>query len=161
MEMYMLMHNNQYKHANAKRLLPELLFPPQLMKSLGIQPEKLRVVSAQEHFEILKRQGEKTSAASQEFSASTDRRTVNVNDQLQRDFVSSSRSASKVAVANGGGGGGGGVSSCATCGSTHAPDDVSSKLLICGGCRNVAYCCKEHQKIDWKRHKLLCSPLPK
>lgn len=26
-------------------------------------------------------------------------------------------------------------------------------LLRCNGCRRMAYCCKEHQKLDWKRHK--------
>ncbi|KAF4524592.1 hypothetical protein B566_EDAN008547 [Ephemera danica] len=30
----------------------------------------------------------------------------------------------------------------------------------CGACRNVAYCNREHQKKDWKTHKLLCKPPP-
>lgn len=26
-------------------------------------------------------------------------------------------------------------------------------LLRCNKCRRMAYCCKEHQKLDWNRHK--------
>ncbi|XP_050002851.1 egl nine homolog 1 isoform X1 [Alexandromys fortis] len=29
-------------------------------------------------------------------------------------------------------------------------------LLRCGRCRNSFYCCKEHQRQDWKKHKLVC-----
>lgn len=29
-------------------------------------------------------------------------------------------------------------------------------LLICGRCRSSFYCSKEHQKEDWKNHKLIC-----
>ncbi|XP_039593758.1 egl nine homolog 1 [Polypterus senegalus] len=29
-------------------------------------------------------------------------------------------------------------------------------LLKCGRCRNSFYCSKEHQKQDWKKHKLVC-----
>ncbi|KAG8444308.1 hypothetical protein GDO86_009478 [Hymenochirus boettgeri] len=29
-------------------------------------------------------------------------------------------------------------------------------LLRCGRCRTSFYCCKEHQRQDWKKHKLLC-----
>uniref|UniRef100_A0A4W5RN80 hypoxia-inducible factor-proline dioxygenase n=1 Tax=Hucho hucho TaxID=62062 RepID=A0A4W5RN80_9TELE len=29
-------------------------------------------------------------------------------------------------------------------------------LLKCGRCRNSFYCSKEHQKSDWKKHKLFC-----
>ena len=35
------------------------------------------------------------------------------------------------------------------CGSTTA-------LKICFGCMVVGYCCKQHQKYDWERHKLEC-----
>ncbi|XP_072400359.1 SET domain-containing protein SmydA-8 isoform X1 [Diabrotica undecimpunctata] len=28
----------------------------------------------------------------------------------------------------------------------------------CGGCHSVHYCCKEHQKNDWKQHKKHCKP---
>ncbi|XP_063299455.1 egl nine homolog 1 isoform X2 [Pelobates fuscus] len=29
-------------------------------------------------------------------------------------------------------------------------------LLLCGRCRNSFYCSKEHQRQDWKNHKLVC-----
>ncbi|ESO85435.1 hypothetical protein LOTGIDRAFT_107905 [Lottia gigantea] len=29
-------------------------------------------------------------------------------------------------------------------------------LSLCGGCRDTWYCCKEHQKADWKKHKGSC-----
>jgi len=31
----------------------------------------------------------------------------------------------------------------------------------CAGCKSVAYCCKEHQKADWKAHKAQCHLLRK
>ena len=40
---------------------------------------------------------------------------------------------------------------CLTCGSTK-------KLLRCSRCKSAAYCTKEHQKLDWKRHKEFCIP---
>ena len=30
-------------------------------------------------------------------------------------------------------------------------------LSLCGGCRKTWYCCKQHQKDDWKDHKKRCS----
>ncbi|MEW5311679.1 MAG: hypothetical protein WDW38_003374 [Sanguina aurantia] len=39
--------------------------------------------------------------------------------------------------------------SCAVCGST---EDVSK----CAACLSVQYCCREHQKEDWKAHKAAC-----
>jgi hypothetical protein len=30
------------------------------------------------------------------------------------------------------------------------------KLLLCGGCRQISYCCAECQRADWKTHKLPC-----
>lgn len=41
---------------------------------------------------------------------------------------------------------------CPVCHSTEG-------LHVCGGCHQVAYCSKEHQKSDWKVHKLNCSPM--
>lgn len=39
-------------------------------------------------------------------------------------------------------------------------EDISSKdgqeLHRCSRCKAIYYCCKEHQKIDWKRHKSEC-----
>ncbi|KAL1488001.1 hypothetical protein ABEB36_015379 [Hypothenemus hampei] len=43
----------------------------------------------------------------------------------------------------------GGGFSCFICGSTV-------RLLRCGGCKSILYCSKEHQKKDWKRHKIIC-----
>jgi hypothetical protein len=40
---------------------------------------------------------------------------------------------------------------CAVCKKTSCTD--GSKLFLCSGCRNEYYCCKEHQKEDWKRYK--------
>jgi hypothetical protein len=31
-----------------------------------------------------------------------------------------------------------------------------TKLNHCSKCKKVFYCCKEHQKDDWKRHKKTC-----
>ncbi|KAJ1426285.1 hypothetical protein B484DRAFT_397628 [Ochromonadaceae sp. CCMP2298] len=32
-------------------------------------------------------------------------------------------------------------------------------LQMCGACMQVYYCTKEHQKLDWKRHKKDCVPM--
>ncbi|XP_009560445.2 egl nine homolog 1 [Cuculus canorus] len=58
---------------------------------------------------------------------------------------------------SGGGGSGGGCSSsserdrqyCELCGKME-------NLLRCGRCRSSFYCSKEHQRQDWKKHKLIC-----
>lgn len=34
-------------------------------------------------------------------------------------------------------------------------------LLKCGRCRNSFYCSKDHQKQDWKKHKLICKEADK
>ncbi|XP_066472893.1 egl nine homolog 1 [Tiliqua scincoides] len=55
----------------------------------------------------------------------------------------------------GAGQGGGGASSerdrqyCELCGKME-------NLLRCGRCRSSFYCSKEHQRQDWKKHKLIC-----
>ncbi|KAM5163909.1 egl nine homolog 1 [Mantella aurantiaca] len=68
-------------------------------------------------------------------------------------------------MAGGGGGGGGGQSGegssqserdqqyCELCGKME-------NLLRCGRCRNSFYCSKEHQRQDWKKHKLVCKGTP-
>jgi hypothetical protein len=46
---------------------------------------------------------------------------------------------------------------CLYCGKTEkdAERDGGS-LMKCGRCKIALYCCKEHQKADWKKHKHLC-----
>jgi hypothetical protein len=39
---------------------------------------------------------------------------------------------------------------CAVCGTTEG------KLQRCGDCKNVYYCGREHQREDYKSHKLVC-----
>ena len=47
----------------------------------------------------------------------------------------------------------GSMAMCAVCGA----DSASSKLLKCGRCKLVWYCCKAHQVKDWKAgHKVSC-----
>ena len=36
---------------------------------------------------------------------------------------------------------------------------TGTKLLTCGGCGIVKYCCREHQLLDWPAHKLDCKAL--
>jgi hypothetical protein len=43
---------------------------------------------------------------------------------------------------------------CAVCEARHCAD--GTKLLVCSRCRSEYYCCKEHQKQHWKRHKQFC-----
>jgi hypothetical protein len=31
--------------------------------------------------------------------------------------------------------------------------------MKCGACKSVSYCCKEHQKRDWNRHKATCKKI--
>lgn len=38
---------------------------------------------------------------------------------------------------------------CAECG-------TAQNLMVCSRCRSVWYCSKQHQNINWKRHKLYC-----
>lgn len=73
-------------------------------------------------------------------------------------------------MAGGGGGGGGGGQACE--GSSQSERDRQycelcgkmENLLRCGRCRTSFYCSKEHQRQDWKKHKLQCKaglPEPK
>ena len=43
---------------------------------------------------------------------------------------------------------------CVTC--SVAEKDDGTPLARCTGCNVARYCCKEHQKIDWPKHKALC-----
>nr|XP_056708480.1 egl nine homolog 1 [Euleptes europaea] len=60
-----------------------------------------------------------------------------------------------------GGGGGGGTSNGGTASSERDRQycELCGKmedLLRCGRCRSSFYCSKEHQRQDWKKHKLIC-----
>jgi MYND finger len=37
----------------------------------------------------------------------------------------------------------------------NTTDDLK-KLFVCSGCRVIQYCCREHQKADWAKHKVWC-----
>ena len=43
---------------------------------------------------------------------------------------------------------------CRTCGASSGAE--GGPLKRCGSCRLVYYCCREHQKVDWKSHKDTC-----
>lgn len=43
---------------------------------------------------------------------------------------------------------------CATC--KRGPFTNGTKLFNCSQCKVVKYCCREHQKGDWKSHKAFC-----
>ncbi|XP_034284244.1 egl nine homolog 1 [Pantherophis guttatus] len=72
---------------------------------------------------------------------------------------------------SGGGGGGGGAGQGGGCdGGSSSSSSASQErdrqycelcgkmenLLRCGRCRSSFYCSKEHQRQDWKKHKLIC-----
>jgi hypothetical protein len=44
----------------------------------------------------------------------------------------------------------------AGCSATRAREHSGKKLLRCGRCRTMAYCCVAHQRSDWARHKPEC-----
>ena len=35
--------------------------------------------------------------------------------------------------------------------------EADLRLLECGRCREARFCCDEHLKQDWKRHKAACN----
>lgn len=41
---------------------------------------------------------------------------------------------------------------CTVCGKSEG------KIQVCGTCKKVSYCSKQHQKKDWGKHKLICKP---
>jgi hypothetical protein len=43
---------------------------------------------------------------------------------------------------------------CNFCGSGTTPE--GTKLMVCSRCASTYYCCREHQKADWKVHKMTC-----
>jgi hypothetical protein len=44
---------------------------------------------------------------------------------------------------------------CRVCRASHR--STGQKLLTCSQCKQVKYCCAEHQKADWKKHKKDCT----
>lgn len=43
--------------------------------------------------------------------------------------------------------------SCSFCGKKETPNEP---LKRCSRCKISSYCCVEHQKQDWAKHKLIC-----
>ena len=37
--------------------------------------------------------------------------------------------------------------------------NTDNDLKLCAACGLISYCCKDHQKIDWSRHKCVCKML--
>jgi hypothetical protein len=35
-------------------------------------------------------------------------------------------------------------------------EERTSQFKLCGACKSVVYCCKEHQAEDWRSHKASC-----
>jgi len=44
---------------------------------------------------------------------------------------------------------------CFVCGKK---DNGRKKLKWCAVCKSISYCCRQHQKKDWRRHKKTCKP---
>ena len=43
------------------------------------------------------------------------------------------------------------------CGLEGCTQEVETKAKgLCSSCKDVHYCCREHQTADWKRHKKEC-----
>mmetsp|Transcript_26122 Transcript_26122/g.80361 ORF Transcript_26122/g.80361 Transcript_26122/m.80361 type:complete len:183 (+) Transcript_26122:332-880(+) len=49
-------------------------------------------------------------------------------------------------------------SRCAYCGSSSFSGEGGNPppLQKCAGCRSVSYCCRDHQRADWRRHRFIC-----
>lgn len=45
---------------------------------------------------------------------------------------------------------------CRYCGKLHPPGDPEGALKRCARCKSSRYCCVDHQKRDWARHKHVC-----
>jgi len=43
------------------------------------------------------------------------------------------------------------------CGYVHCGHRGAEGLTACSACRIQRYCSKEHQKKDWRHHKLICN----
>ncbi|XP_053314477.1 egl nine homolog 1-like [Spea bombifrons] len=59
--------------------------------------------------------------------------------------------------------GGGGCGGSSPCDRDRQYCELCGKmenLLLCGRCRSSFYCSKEHQRQDWKKHKLVCKGSP-
>ena len=63
-------------------------------------------------------------------------------------FCGSTRAAASHGIGGGGGGGGGGAAVTA----------AATSMPRCGRCGRAAYCCREHQAIQWPLHKKSCRP---
>jgi len=50
---------------------------------------------------------------------------------------------------------------CRHCSNSDPSSEFQRSLLTCSRCKLTYYCSKECQKLDWKRHKLLCVPVDK
>lgn len=52
---------------------------------------------------------------------------------------------------------------CNTCFKTptYDPDEITSKFPSCSSCKLVSYCCRSHQKADWREHKPFCREVKK
>lgn len=47
------------------------------------------------------------------------------------------------------------LEACAWC---HKTRDTATQtpLMKCTGCKDTLYCSRDHQKLDWEKHKLVC-----
>ncbi len=46
------------------------------------------------------------------------------------------------------------VQGCVRC--LISPSSSSTPFQVCSGCKRVAYCSRDCQKVDWKDHKVMC-----